>query len=321
LRLFLWHAFGMHDAHSDRYMAAVRAGFALSHELNRDTGPVHFLAGIAQGEGPAADALRLAPGMSVRDAAANCAVPDDGSMWLHLQAQQTARAWADSRSEQVQPEHLLVALLDQSAPDVEEALQLTGIDAARVRRDVLQAIGVSEALPTLALSEPTPAGTLDRPPLPIDELPADVWGVLSWRQEHLPLRRLRHRRDWGGLYHLECRAVWRLAARAHVNADAESSLLHHHIEEVERRAFAAAPDIVDTRPKANSSRPIGSMVRHKVGYRRGRYRRPRWMRVPNVFVGWPTWFGNRAVGLNARWFRLTTLHYYRGQPDRRIGHG
>ncbi len=140
----------MHEAHSDRYMAAVRAGFALSHELNRATGPVHFLAGIAQGEGPAAEALRITPRMSVRAAAATCAVPDDGSMWPHLQAQQTARAWADSRSEQVQPEHLLVALLDQNAPDVREALQLTGIDARSVRREVLQAIGVSEALPTLA---------------------------------------------------------------------------------------------------------------------------------------------------------------------------
>ncbi|MGO9874619.1 MAG: Clp protease N-terminal domain-containing protein [Acidimicrobiia bacterium] len=307
----------MHDAHSDRYMAAVRAGFALSRELNRDTGPVHFLAGIAQGEGPAAEALGITPRMSVRAAAAACAVPDDGSMWRHVQAQQTARAWADSRSEQVQPEHLLVALLDQNAPDVREALQLTGIDAARVRRDVLQAIGVSEALPTLALSAPTPAGTLDRPPLPIDELPADVWGVLCWRQEHLPFRRLRHRRDWGGLYHLECGAVWRLAARAQVNADAKRSLLHHHIGEVERRAFAAAPDIVDIRPKPNSSQPI---ARHSVAYRRGRRRRPRWLRVPNMFVGWPTWFRNRAVGLNARWFRLTTLHYFRGQPDRRIGH-
>jgi hypothetical protein len=249
--------------------------------------------------------------MSVRAAVATGAVPDGGSMWLHMQAQQTARAWANSRGEQVQPEHLLVALLDQNAPDVWEALQLTGIDAARVRRDALQAIGVSEELPTLALSEPTPAGTLDRPPLPIDELPADVWGALCWRQEHLPLRRLRHRREWGGLYHLECGAVWRLAARAHVTADAESSLLHHHIEEVERRAFAAAPDVVDVRPKANSSRPI---ARHSVGYRRRRHRKPRWLRVPNVFVGWPTWFANRVVGLNARWFRLTTLHYYRGQP-------
>jgi hypothetical protein len=27
----------MHDAHSDRYMAAVHAGFALSRELNRDS--------------------------------------------------------------------------------------------------------------------------------------------------------------------------------------------------------------------------------------------------------------------------------------------
>ena len=141
----------MHDAHSDRYMAAVHAGFALSHELNRATGPVHFLAGIAQGEGPAADALRITPGMSVRDAAAICTVLDGGSMWRHLQAQQTARAWADSRSERGQPEHLLVALLDQNAPDVREALQLTGVDAARVRRDVLQAIGESEALPTRAL--------------------------------------------------------------------------------------------------------------------------------------------------------------------------
>jgi hypothetical protein len=45
-----------------------------------------------------------------------------------------------------------------------------------------------------------------------------------------------------------------------------------------RRAFAAAPDIVDVRPRANSSQPIGVMVRHGVGHRRGRHRRPRWLR-------------------------------------------
>ena len=31
-------------------------------------------------------------------------------------------------------------------------------------------------------------------------------------------------------------------------------------------------------------------------------------------VGCETWFKNRAVGLNAGWFKLTTLHHYRGQP-------
>jgi hypothetical protein len=44
------------------------------------------------------------------------------------------------------------------------------------------------------------------------------------------------------------------------------------------------------------------------------HRTRRRLRVPNAFVGWGSWFKNRAVGFNAGWFRLTTQQHYRGQP-------
>lgn len=292
---------------SPRYQAALHVGFEMANDSHREPGPAHFLVGIAEGDGPAAEALQVDGPMTLRDAVAACALP--GTAYLHLQAQGATCEWAESRGEVMEPEHLLVALLDQDAPDVRETLRLAGIDAARARRVVLRSLGAPEDLSRIWLPTPTPAGTFDRPALPIAELPANVWRQLQWRQEHLPLRRLRRRRDWFGLYHLEQRAAWRLVERGDIDEDAQYSLVHHHDREVERRADEAAPDIVDVRPEPGEYRPAYTMPVMVTSRRRrlGRY-------VPNVFVGWPTWFRNRAVDLNATWFRLSTLQYYRGQP-------
>lgn len=91
------------------------AGFELARRWNRPPGPVHFLVGIAQGDGPAADARQPHAG-SLIDAAEASPIPALGPLKLHRQAQGAARAWASSRGEQVNPEHLLVALLDQGSP-------------------------------------------------------------------------------------------------------------------------------------------------------------------------------------------------------------
>jgi len=133
--------------------------------------------------------------------------------------------------ELVNPEHLLLALLDQGSPDVLFAVDAAGVDAAVVRRALLRTLGVADTLPPIPLPAPSPAGTLDHPALPVASLPGDLWAQLRWRQEHLPLDRLRRPRDVSGLYHLERRAARRLASRARVSDDISCSLLHHHLEE------------------------------------------------------------------------------------------
>ena len=189
--------------------------------------------------------------------------------------------------ELVNPEHLLLALLDQGSPDVLFAVDAAGVDAAVVRRALLRTLGVADTLPPIPLPAPSPAGTLDHPALPVASLPGDLWAQLRWRQNHLPLDRLRRPRDVSGLYHLERRAARRLASRARVSDDISCSLLHHHLEEVERRARAAGLVPLDV------DRP-------------SRRRHPG---MPNGFVGWGTWFGNRAVNLNTAWFQWATLDY------------
>jgi hypothetical protein len=42
---------------SSAYMAAMRRGFDFADELNSECGPVHFLVGIAKGDGPLRAAL------------------------------------------------------------------------------------------------------------------------------------------------------------------------------------------------------------------------------------------------------------------------
>src|SRR5579862_9615140 len=279
----------------------------MAHELNREPSPVHFLVGIGEGDGRAADALRSPGPTSLRDAAIAGFVPRIG--YLHLQAQAAAREWADSRDERLEPEHLLVALLDQDAPDVREAMRLAGIDGAHARQAVLRSLGATDDHARIWLPRPTPAGTMDRPALPIAELPANVWRQLQWRQEHLPLRPLRRSRDWAGLYHLEQREAWRLVGRGDLDDDEQYSLVHHHDREVERRAAQAAPHVVDVRPEPGE-RVHSRAILVSVPSRRRRLERY----VPNFMVGWPTWFRNRAVDVNAIWFRLSTLHYYRRQP-------
>ena len=191
-----------------------------------------------------------------------------------------------------------------------EALHAADIDANGARRKVLRALGEPEDLPPIPLPAPAAAGTNDRPAVPIPELPSDVWGQLRWRQEHLPVQRLHRRSDWHGLYHLERRAAWRLASRADIDDDARYSLLHHHNEEVQRRAAAAAPNVVPAPVERNNSAPFGVMLQRK----KVRHWKRKWLRLPNVFVGWGTWFRNRAVNLNAAWFKFTTRHHYRRQP-------
>jgi hypothetical protein len=217
---------------------------------------------------------------------------------------------AESRQEPFAPAHLALALIDQADGEVIELLNDAGIDPASVRAVALEMLGAPANFVLLPMPAFCPAGTHDRPPLPIDELDQPAWALLSWRQGHLPLSRLRRQSDWYALSNLERRAAWRTADRRGLDDDQRYSLLSHHHDRVEALAHEARPDLVETRQQLKQ-RSQRSMPR--LGYQQ----RPRraWRRVaPSFMVGWPTWFSNRRAGLRDKYFRLLTARAYRGQP-------
>lgn len=136
-----------------------------------------------------------------------------------------------------------------------------------------------------------------------------AWAVLCWRQEHLPLARLRRRWQWHALSHLEMRAALRVAERFQLDEDQRYSLLNHHQDRVEALAHQARPDIVETRQQLRERHRSGPYMRVVSGPRRF------WERhVPRFMVGWPTWFANRRVGLRNMYFRVVTAPRYLHQP-------
>jgi hypothetical protein len=210
-----------HPEMSTPYLEAIRRGFRLAHELDQRCGPVHLLVGIANGEGPAAAALDTGQGRSVRaaviaDSQARGVItgssPYGGLGHLHMQAQGAAMALAESRGERVGAEHLLIALLDQGTAPVLDALNRVGLDRDVVRQVAATAIGAPD-LPPVDLPALTPAGTLDRAPLPVSELDGRAWAALSWRQEHLPVGKLHRPSDRKALLNLERAEAWRIADR------------------------------------------------------------------------------------------------------------
>jgi hypothetical protein len=317
-----------HDKLSGPYLEAVRRGFGLARELDQRCGPVHLLVGVAEGDGPAAAALDPGLGRSLRDFAApdigapDIGAPDAGAPaddvgrppygglgHVHMQAQAAAMALAESRGEQVGAEHLLIALLDQGTAPVLGALSRAGLDPGTVRRAATTAIG-APGLPPIELPALTPAGTLDRAPLPVSELDARAWAALRWRQDHLPVGRLRRLSDREALVHLEGNEAWRVADRLALDDDQRYSLISQHEAAVRRLVDGARPDLSKP-PRARDraqARAIALSRRHR--------RRPgRTVALRNVTVGWGAWFENRRVGLRDRWFRLRTTSSYRGAPQ------
>ena len=307
-----------HDEMSGPYLEAIRRGFMLARELDQPCGPAHLLVGVADGDGPAAAALDPGQGRSLRAVVARGAVtrgaatgnsPYGGLGHLHMQAQGAAVALAESRGEPVGAEHLLIALLDQGTAPVIGALSRAGLDPGMVRRAAATAIG-DPGLPPIDLPSLTPAGTLDRAPLPISDLDDRAWGALRWRQDHLPVGRLRRPSDREALLHLEQDEAWRVADRLALDDDQRYSLISRHASEVGRRVEHARPDL----PGPPSARD--RVQARAVALSRRHQRRPgRGLALRNVTVGWGVWFGNRGVGLRDRWFRLRTTSSYRGAPQ------
>jgi Clp amino terminal domain, pathogenicity island component len=292
---------------SGPYLEAIRGAFHFARQTRSGCRPVHFLVGIADGDGPAAAALRPADGRPLRAVVAGMGRVADGAPagYLHLQAQEGARSLAAARGEPAAVEHLLLALLDQRTPEVLAALSRAGLDPAVVRHAVLAALGAPGDLPAIAFGPATPAGTLDRPALPVSDLNPRAWQLLGWRQDHLPVGILRRRSDTEALSHLERAAVGRLADRLKLDDDQRYSLLYHHEQAVDALVAEARPDLA--RPRGRPDRlPPRALARSR------RRRRHRWLRVT---AGWGVWVGNRRTAVRDRWFWLRAARTYRGAPQ------
>ncbi len=292
---------------SGPYLDAIRRASDFARLTGSGCRPVHFLVGIADGDGPAAAALRAADGRPLREVVTGMGRVAGGAPagYLHMQAQAAAMSLAAGRSEPPGVEHLLIALLDQATPEVLDALSAAGLDPAAVRHAALAALGAPGDQPAIAFESLTAAGTLDRPALPIGDLDPRARALLRWRHDRLPIGMLRRRSDVEALIHLERAAVWRLADRLALDDDQRFSLLHHHEQAVDERVAQARADLA--RPRGRAGRwpqPRALLLR----------RRPRygWLRVT---AGWGVWVGNRRVAARDRWFRLRARRAYRGAPQ------
>lgn len=306
-----------------QYLEAIRRGFQLARELDQRCAPIHLLAGVAEGDGPAAAALDPGHGRSLREIVTVDAggsgggvhdpdggvAPYGGLGYVHMQAQGAAMALAESRGEQVGAEHLLIALLDQGTTSVLDALHRAGLDPGAVRQAATTAIG-APGLPPIGLPALTPAGTLDRAPLPVADLDARAWAALCWRQDHLPVGKLRRRSDREALLHLERDQAWQVATRLGLDDDQRYSLISQHARAVSERVERARPDLPGPVSAADRAEARAIALSRR---RRRRSRLP--FALGNVTVGWGTWFGNRWTGLRDRWFRLRTTSSYRGAPQ------
>ncbi|MGA3155456.1 MAG: Clp protease N-terminal domain-containing protein [Streptosporangiaceae bacterium] len=297
-----------HGEVTGAYLEAMRRGFDLARELGCSCGPLHVLVGIAEGSGPVAAALDPGHGPSLRAVVVAAGRAPDNGGYLHMQAQEAAGLFAQARREDAGAAHLLIALLDQGRPDVLGALSEAGLDPAAVRRAALSAIGAAAGTPRLTMPPLAPAGTMDRPALPVAELDTSAWTALRWRQDHLPLGRIRRRSDWDALVHLERNAAWRLVQRPGIDDDQRYSLIWQHADQVGQRLARARPDLAAARRPPGRR---GGSVATAMAIRSRRRRHA----VARYTAGWGMWLRNRQTGLRDRWFRLRTMRYYRGAPQ------
>lgn len=277
----------------------IRRAFQLATADGRSCWPVHLLTALAERDdaiGQALAPLRPSPDPAVSKLGGV-------SSYVFGQLQGAATEFAAARGEPVDAPHLLIALLDQGDPEASDALTNAGIDRTALRRVALHELGAPSDLGPIGVPAMTPAGTLDRPPLAVTELDPRGWRVLTWRQEHLPLNRIRHLWQAEALGSLEQRTAWRVADRLGVDDDQRYSLLALHHDEIERLIAGVLPEYAD---RYRSLRADGALRLERLRRRR--------RRLPNFMVGWPTWFANRRVGLRNRWFALTSRAAYRGQP-------
>ena len=277
-------------------MVIIRA-FRLAARSDTQCRPVHLAMALAETDGQFGEALRSIRVPPSTDSGKGGGA---GSSYVLGQTQQAASAFAASRGQPRAAAHLAVAMLDQGDQEMRRLLADAGIDAAAARRAALAELGAPLDLEVIRMPPLTPAGTLDRPALDLDQLDPRAWRVLTWRQQHLPISQVRRATHLAALESLEQRAAWRVADDAGVDDDQRYSLLDHHRRAVEQ-------SLASVHARFDPPRRMGV---DKSGWIRGRRRR----RFPNFMLGWPTWFANRRVGMRDLWFRLTSARAYRGQP-------
>lgn len=297
-----------HDHDSSYHQVLVRA-FRIASATGERARPVHLLAALATAGGPISDALASPAGGPLFGDVDDSADRGGGSSYLLAQTQQAAHRLASGRGETPGPEHLFLAVLDQAEPEAMALLRHAGLEPTALRVGALRLLGAPADLPLVSMPALTPAGTMDRPALRVEELDPAAWDALSWRQEHLPLRRLRSRGRYHALCHLESRACSLVATRRGLDDDQRHSLLRHHLDRVERLVAQTHPELIDQR-SARTTFPAARMVTAQAHPWR-RWRR----RLFGFTVGWGTWISNRRVGLRDRWFRLVTVVDYRGAPQ------
>jgi hypothetical protein len=288
----------------------VHRSFVIASETKELCRPIHLLAALAELDGPISDALVSPLGRSlVRRCADPPPVHGGGAGYLVLQTQEAATKLASERDETMNPEHLLLAVIDQGEPEVVKVLDLAVIDLIDVRRAALEMLEAPGDLPPIPMPPLTTAGTLDRAPLSVSELNPRAWTTLCWRQDHLPFRKISRRSHFAALRHLESRATWRASSKLSLDDDQRYSLLRHHVDRVEQLAAYAKPELFELRSSVSELRVQVGITR--IVSRRRRLHRPRWM---NFTVGWGTWFANRQVGLRNRWFRLRIISDFLRAP-------
>jgi hypothetical protein len=221
-----------------------------------------------------------------------------------MQTQQAAGHFAAERDEITGPEHLLLAVIDQGDPEALEALDRARLDRATVRRVALAVLNSPDDLPHISMPALTPAGTAGRPPLSVGELNKEAWSALCWRQEHLPLDKVKRLGDRDSLRQLESRAAMRISSKLNLDDDQRYSLLSHHSHRVEQRTAPAKSEV--TAPQSRASTPVPRILMTVSGRRRPHL--PGWLRFT---VGWGVWFGNRRIELGNQWFHLRALGYFR----------
>jgi Clp amino terminal domain, pathogenicity island component len=283
--------------------------FTIAGETGELCRPVHFLAALEEIESPVSTALASPLGHPLIPRPAHPARTRGGTAsFLTMQTQEAAKQFASERGETVNPEHLLLAVIDQGDREALEALDQAGLDLVTVRRTALVALGAPRDLPPITMPPLTPSGTLDRPPVPVENLNPQAWSALCWRQAHLPLDKIKRQGHYDALNDLEGRSAWRISSKLGLDDDQRYSLSRHHSERVEQRAAKATPDFVALR----SAQPSGPAMLSFTTSQRRFSRLPHWL---SFTVGWGTWFGNRRVGLRNRWFYLRTLGYFRHAPQ------
>lgn len=302
---------------SSAYHQMVFRAFRLAGESGESCRPIHVFAALAEGDGLVAAALNSGSRPVLSRPTDPVAVNGGSGGYLVGQLQQAAQRFASERGIDPVPEHLFLAGVDQSEPEAMTALAAAGLEVAALRAAALGALGEPPDLAPITMPSLTPAGTLDRPPLPIGELDPAAWAALTWRQDHLPFRRLSRRSHFEALRHLEHKAVWRLADRLGLDDDQRYSLARRHLDRVEQLVAASRPDL-GIEVSSQRKTPVGMAL--PLRGRANWWRRRRWLRFT---VGWGCWFSNRRVGLRDRWFRIRTLRDYRRAPKHQnpaLGH-